>query len=279
MNDNLETFISVYQSRSFSIAAHELFVTQPTISVRIEHLERELGVQLFTRKYRQEIVPTEAGKVLYHQALQMRELWRETEDELRYVGDNDRHLIRLGFSQTLATTIAPRFLARARQITPALDWEVTVDNSEAVLSLIDNKKLDAGLIEKSMLTDTSLVVRQELATDQLVRIGQPTGTWIIREPGSGIEHYTELFFNEYDVQPDHTIMLNRNDLILKLVDAGVGETIVSKSVLPADYPYEELNPHFERTLYFLNSKDMDKDMLAVILEAMKRVAGTIYPLR
>ncbi len=119
MNDYLETFISVYESRSFSIAAKELFVTQPTVSVRIEQLEKKLGVQLFVRKYRQEIVPTEAGKILYHQAIRMRELWRDTEDEIRYVGDNERHLVRMGFSQTLAVTIAPpRFLKSAQQKIP-----------------------------------------------------------------------------------------------------------------------------------------------------------------
>lgn len=276
MNDYLETFIHVYESRSFSIAAKELFVTQPTVSVRIEQLEKQVGVKLFTRKYRQEIAPTEAGKILYHQAIRMRELWRDTEDELRYVGDSKRHLVRMGFSQTLAVTIAPQFLKLAQQKNPSYDWNITVDNSEAILGLIDNKHLDVGLIEKSMLTDTDLVVRKELASDQLVRIGNPTGTWLIREPGSGIEYYTELFFNEYDVTPQHTIVLNRNDLIMELIDSGVGETIISKSVLPPDYPYEELNPHFIRSLYFLNSKHMNKEILEIVYNSVKRIAQSIY---
>lgn len=278
MNDYLETFISVYESRSFSIAAKELFVTQPTVSVRIEQLEKKLGVQLFVRKYRQEIVPTEAGKILYHQAIRMRELWRDTEDEIRYVGDTERHLVRMGFSQTLAVTIAPRFLKSAQQKNPSYDWNITVDNSESILGLIDNKRLDVGLIEKSMLTDTDLVFRRELATDQLVRIGEPTGTWLIREPGSGIEHYTELFFNEYDIKPEHTIMLNRNDLIMELVASGVGETIISKSVLPPDYPYTELNLHFKRSLYFLNSKHMNREILELVYDSVKQIAQEIYPI-
>ncbi|WP_252893762.1 LysR substrate-binding domain-containing protein [Lentilactobacillus senioris] len=182
------------------------------------------------------------------------------------------------FTNTSSNDCSPPVFKKRPTKNPSYDWNITVDNSESILGLIDNKRLDVGLIEKSMLTDTDLVVRRELATDQLVRIGEPTGTWLIREPGSGIEHYTELFFNEYDIKPEHTIMLNRNDLIMELVASGVGETIISKSVLPSDYPYTELNPHFKRSLYFLNSKHMNREILELVYDSVKQIAQEIYPM-
>lgn len=276
MNTNLETFISVYESRNFSIAAKELFVTQPTVSVRIEQLEKELATPLFVRKYRQEIVPTKAGELLYKKAIQIRELWQETQTEMRYAEASNRRLIRIGFSQTLAMTTVTDFLVQARAKYPTDDWEVTVANSEAISHLIANRKLEMGLVEKPIVTDTSVVKRKSIATDQLVRIGQPTGTWIIREPGSGIEHYTNLFFSEYDVIPDHTIVLNRNDLILNLVTAGVGETIISRSVLPKSWDFTELNPHFQRSLYFMSAADTDKHLLGNVFELLQEIIATIY---
>ncbi|PWF99672.1 LysR family transcriptional regulator [Levilactobacillus bambusae] len=277
MNQALETFISVYESRSFSIAAKELFVTQPTVSVRIEQLEKEMGTPLFVRKYRQEIIPTKAGDVLYRQAIRMRQLWRETQDEIRYVDDHHRRIIRLGFSQTLAVTTAPQFLMRAHEQLADFDWNITASNSEAISRLIDGKKLDMGIVEKPMLTDTSIVARKNIASDQLVRIGTPTGTWLIREPGSGIEHYTNLFFEEYDVIPEHTIVLNRNDLIMTLVQQGIGETVVSKSMLPAGMPYTALNPHFQRTLYFLYGLGLDKRTLETTYDLLINVIQQVYP--
>ena len=50
MNENqLETFMAVVQCGSCSKAAAELHMTQPTVSYRLQTLEEELGVRLFTR--------------------------------------------------------------------------------------------------------------------------------------------------------------------------------------------------------------------------------------
>ena len=45
----LEAFVFVVQYRSFSKAAEELYLSQPTVSTHISSLEEELGVQLITR--------------------------------------------------------------------------------------------------------------------------------------------------------------------------------------------------------------------------------------
>jgi len=62
-----ELFCRVYKERSFSRAARELSLTQPTISTHIKELEDALGTQLFNRAGR-EIQPTEAGHFLYEHA-------------------------------------------------------------------------------------------------------------------------------------------------------------------------------------------------------------------
>ncbi|MDU7280879.1 MAG: LysR family transcriptional regulator, partial [Leuconostoc citreum] len=45
----LQTFVAVYETRSFSKAAAQRFISQPTVSVHIQQLEKELGAQLFHR--------------------------------------------------------------------------------------------------------------------------------------------------------------------------------------------------------------------------------------
>ena len=45
----IESFISVVNCKSFSGAAKQTFLSQPTISTHIKHLESELGVQLLVR--------------------------------------------------------------------------------------------------------------------------------------------------------------------------------------------------------------------------------------
>lgn len=276
MNTELLTFIYVYESHSFSIAARELFVTQPTVSLRISQLEKELGTDLFRRTNRHDITPTNAGKLLYQQAIQLRQLWQTTQEEIRYADNNDHHLIRIGFSQTIAETIVTTFVKQMQQQFNHFDWNMTIDNSDRIAKLMAQKKLDIGIIEKPILTDANTVTRKEIAPDQLVRIGQSTGTWLIREPGSGIEHYTRLYLREADIMPKHTIVLNRNDIILELIQQGLGETIVSKSILPANCPYQELGPHFVRSLYLLHTNNFDKSILNEIYPSLLKLINETY---
>jgi DNA-binding transcriptional LysR family regulator len=68
---NLEwyrSFIAVYQVGTVSGAAQVLYVTQPAVSQHLASLESVLGTKLFERMPRR-MLPTEAGKRLYNQAI------------------------------------------------------------------------------------------------------------------------------------------------------------------------------------------------------------------
>ena len=64
----LEVFVSVVKHESFSRAARELFLSQPTVSCHIQNLEKELNTILLRRNNKL-IKPTESGKILYNHAL------------------------------------------------------------------------------------------------------------------------------------------------------------------------------------------------------------------
>ena len=64
MFDLLKTFVAVYETRNFSLAAEKMFKTQPTISIQIKKLENELGFKLFERNGKQLILPTKQAEFL-----------------------------------------------------------------------------------------------------------------------------------------------------------------------------------------------------------------------
>ena len=66
----LEAFVRVAEGRSFSKAAKDLFLTQPTVSAHIAALEKELNVRLFVRNTK-EVSLSEDGALLYKYAKQM----------------------------------------------------------------------------------------------------------------------------------------------------------------------------------------------------------------
>ena len=63
----LEVFVSIVKFHSFSKAAEELYLTQPTVSAHISALEEEMGVQLIVRSTKA-VYPSAAGAVLYEYA-------------------------------------------------------------------------------------------------------------------------------------------------------------------------------------------------------------------
>ena len=80
----LEAFVKVTESGSFSKAAKLLFLTQPTVSAHISALEKELDSRLFVRNTK-EVKLSEEGKQLYQYARQMVEL----EEEIVHVFSKD----------------------------------------------------------------------------------------------------------------------------------------------------------------------------------------------
>ena len=64
----LECFLACVRNRSLTLAAEELYMTQPHVSMIIKSLEQELGVQLFYRKAKG-VELTEEGKRIYTYAV------------------------------------------------------------------------------------------------------------------------------------------------------------------------------------------------------------------
>ncbi len=65
----LETFIEVADSKSFSRAAEKLYITQPTVTNHIQNLEKELGGTLLINRSGKNISLTDAGELLYKYAI------------------------------------------------------------------------------------------------------------------------------------------------------------------------------------------------------------------
>lgn len=84
----LETFIAVFETKSFTRAANQCFISQPTATVRIKKLEEELKVHLFSRGQHQEVIPTESAHLLYPKALKTLNDWNELQFSLKI-----RHLV------------------------------------------------------------------------------------------------------------------------------------------------------------------------------------------
>jgi DNA-binding transcriptional LysR family regulator len=121
--DLMRTFVRIVESGNLSAAALQLNTSQPTVSRRLQALERMLGVTLILRSTHA-MKLTDDGERCYQQAKQLLERWAALEDELR-VGDAEpvgRLRVRAphAFGQTQLIEPLTRYLQRYPHVT--IDW-------------------------------------------------------------------------------------------------------------------------------------------------------------
>ena len=252
MFKQLETFCAVYETRNFSHAAEQLFISQPTVSTQIKQLEADLQTTLFTRNGRQEIVPTASGQLLYQQAQKLLTTWAATKTAVQ----SPRHLVkvpcRIGASHTTGRLILPTLLANLSAVSDRFDFQVTLANSAEILTAMSQHKLEFGLVEQPLVTDQ--LNRLPFGHDELVHAGDfASPLWLLREPNSGVRHYTNAFLKARNIQPAQVMVIHSNQIIADLLAHGIGQTIISRHVLTADVPVERLSAHYQRQFFLLTN--------------------------
>lgn len=246
----LRTFIAVYETRSFSKAADQLFISQPTVSVHIQQLEKELNIILFHRNGRTEFTPTNNARMLYQKAAQLLDQWQTITDSLE---KEQRTNIKIAASQTSATVLLPKIFSKIEHTQfNTMDIQIEMHNSEEILAGVLNHRFNFGIIEKPITHD--FIVREEIAKDQLVLVGNlGSDLWLVREKGSGVYHYTQQYFKQNNLVPNHFLTISNNDIIVKMLSENFGKSIVSVQALTDNMPYQTLDSMFNRSFYVIRS--------------------------
>lgn len=111
------------------------------------------------------------------------------------------------------------------------------------------KAVQLGVVEKPIVNDS--VDRVTLREDRLVLAGDPHGVWMVREHGSGVRYYTDLYFKTVGSMPSRMIEVANNAAIGAALAAGFGCSTVSAAAVPAGVPTRELGDEFVRRFYAL----------------------------
>ena len=127
-NTDMETFWAVLEHGTLTAAANALFITQPTLTNRIQSLETEVGAQLFHRKKGvRHIELTEAGQ----RFLPLAYRWQALLDETRGVAETaSREFLRIGAVFSSNQSILPAAYRRfLRRKLPVALWVQTLRGS------------------------------------------------------------------------------------------------------------------------------------------------------
>jgi DNA-binding transcriptional LysR family regulator len=108
----MQTFVHIVEAGSLSAAALRMDATQPTVSRRLQALERSLGVRLL-RRSTHAMKLTEDGERCYERAKELIANWRAFEADLRGVGDEPEGTLRV---------VAPHALGQRLLVGPLADY-------------------------------------------------------------------------------------------------------------------------------------------------------------
>jgi LysR family transcriptional regulator, hydrogen peroxide-inducible genes activator len=141
----LEYIVAVDTHRHFATAAGKCFVTQPTLSMMIQKLENELGIQLFDRS-KQPVVTTDAGKDIILQARKiLDEVGRMQEIAHNYRGEVKGEL-RIGIIPTLSPYLLPLFLNNFLKKYPHVKVKIVELTTQQIVERLTTQLLDAGIL-------------------------------------------------------------------------------------------------------------------------------------
>jgi len=239
----LQVFESVARQLSFTLAARELHLSQPTVSMQIRKLESDIGLSL-TEQIGRKISLTDTGKALYQAASEV--LGTISRFEMLI---NDRKGLHSGELRiavvTTANYFAPRLLGSFCQQYPGINVSLEVTNRKNILKRMSENLDDLYLIGKPP-ESRELEFRSYLPNPMVViaPISHPLSQrhniplqmiasepFIVREQGSGTRIAMESIFSEAGLDLNVRMELGNNESIKQGVQGGLGLSVLSQHTL------------------------------------------------
>lgn len=159
--DLYRVFAAVYENRSFSEAARQLFVTQSAVSQSVKQLEVMLGVQLFARGKRA-ATPSVEAQQLYAMIAPAIGTICEAEERIERFRLLREGSLRVGAADTVARYYLLPYLKRWNELYPDVRLQVVNRTSTEAFSLLAAGKLDVAFVN-SPVTDGKFSVKKCLA--------------------------------------------------------------------------------------------------------------------
>jgi LysR family transcriptional regulator, nitrogen assimilation regulatory protein len=239
----LEYFVAIAETSSFSRAALRLSVAQPVLSRQIRALEQELGAELYSRTGRG-IVLTDAGKLLEQHARGVLETAAGAKTAISALGATPTGRVVIGMPPSVGAVLTAALVREFRTEFPKVALGVMEGFSGHVLEWLTTGRIDVAVLYNAPRTST--LVTAPLLTDELFLLGpvaDPAGAGagsvaasrlsaiplILPSRPHGLRILVDDSLSRIGVSPNVQVEIDAMPSTLSLVESGVGYTILSYS--------------------------------------------------
>jgi DNA-binding transcriptional LysR family regulator len=241
--NQLRIFEAVARHLSFTRAAEELHVVQPTVSAQVKLLTEAVGMPLF-EQIGKKVHLTAAGSELQRTCRDLFDIWRRFEMSISDLRGLKKGVLRLAVVTT-AKYFVPRVLGPFCRRYPDIDVALEIVNRDTVVERLAANLDDLYImgvppaeldIEAQPFLENPLVLiaahdhpvararhatLRDLAHDR----------FIVREQGSGTRITAEDFFRRHRFRPKRTMQLGNNEAVKWAVAGGLGVAVISRHAL------------------------------------------------
>jgi len=140
----LEAFLEAASRGSFRRAADALYLSQPSVSARVQTLEDEVGVALFHRTARG-VRLTEMGQVFLPFAQRSMETLRRGREVLESVRQASAGILNMATARVIGTYVLPETLQKFQHLYPETNLHIKVGGSSDVLQMVVDEEVQLGL--------------------------------------------------------------------------------------------------------------------------------------
>ncbi|VAW89853.1 RuBisCO operon transcriptional regulator CbbR [hydrothermal vent metagenome] len=243
----MQIFEAVARLGSFTRAAEELFLTQPTVSTQLKKLTDVMELPLLDQSCRQ-IKPTEAGEELYRAVRKIFDSLSDLDTKVAALKGLNQGRLRLGVITT-AKYFAPEILGDFWREYPGVDISLKVTNRNRIIERIQNNEDDLYILGQPPAKEFSLTAYPFAPNPMVVLAAKDHPLFqesnisiarlaeeplISREIGSGIRDTTMKRFSEHGLTPNIRMDLGSNEAIKHAVIGGLGVAILSLHTLVLD---------------------------------------------
>lgn len=288
--DALRTFVAVVEEGNFTKAAEKRLISQPSVSVHIQNLEKEFDTSLFVRSPKQ-LQLTTTGELLYERAKQILQIYETAKKEIMEHHYSAHLKLKIGASFTIGEYVLPDILEELYNIYPDLQLEVIIGNTNEVVEHVKLFHVDIGLIE-GQCNEKSLTVtpfmkdelkiiapyNHPLSRSKDVSMEQlHNQTWISREKGSGTRAFLDHVLRSYGLKAKNVISISSTHGVKEAVIRGMGLSLLSQYSITREINNHHLaaipiqNQSFLRTFSYVYSPFAgNKKTMELFIELLKK---------
>jgi len=241
---HLETFVKIAKLKSFSKAAEELFLTQPTVSKQIIDLENYFKIKLLDRTKRN-VALTRAGELLLGYAKDFISLKKEMTEAIDAFKGLKIGSIFVGASNIPGVYIIPETLNIFKKKYEGIKIKLLISDSKEIINRTEQGEIDIGFVGakentnnlnfKRLFDDTIVIAAPKSFPDSISLKDLQNYPIIIRENGSGTRNCFDSALKRLHIDAENNLNvvaeLTGTEAIKEAVKHELGIAYISKMAI------------------------------------------------